>query len=126
MRAIALFAAASCLALPAVAEAQTGARNLGRNISAAVGAKANAVNRANRTARPSPARASGDSYPAQAERAQAIQQRRAARADSSGARSLPTGDALAGTDAPTCELENGSSLRVSGSFRPSGETNCGD
>lgn len=37
---------------------------------------------------------------------------------------VPAGDGLAGTDAPTCALTNGSSIRVSGGLRPPAGVQC--
>lgn len=37
---------------------------------------------------------------------------------------VPSGDGLAGTNAPTCTLPGGTSIRVSGGLRPSEGTAC--
>ena len=39
---------------------------------------------------------------------------------------VAVGDALDRTDAPECQLGNGSTIRVSGNFQPSTQTQCAD
>lgn len=71
-------------------------------------------------------KADAETKRAEAAAAAATRRQRGARRSSSNTEpiDIPEGDPLENTDVPICKLASGSSIRISGVFRPSSTTKC--